>query len=117
SSIEGDQDRTGNATAYSIEFFKSVLWRHRGDVREHLRSKLAQRSRGTALLGMGLGPLVETYGDAVPGVHRRNRVGDVGDLLVCRNGAPAAHTLGPAHESVPRGSGPPPIPARLFPPA
>src|SRR6476660_1149919 len=61
--------------------FKLGFCRHRGDLGEHLRSKLAQRSRGTALLGTGLGPLVETYGYAVPGVHKRNRVGDVGDLL------------------------------------
>jgi len=27
------------------------------------------------------GPLMEAYGDAVPGVHQRDRVGDVGNLL------------------------------------
>ena len=39
-------------------------------------------SCGSALARVGLGSLMETYGDAVPGVHKRDGVGNVGNLLV-----------------------------------
>jgi hypothetical protein len=42
------------------------------------------------LARVGLRPLIEPYGDAVPCVHKRDGVGNVGNLLT-RNVAPVAH--------------------------
>src|SRR4029077_9019987 len=48
-----------------------------------LYSKLTfSSSRGAALVRAGLGSVMEAYGDPVPGVHERDGVGDVGNLLV-----------------------------------
>ena len=54
-----------------------------GDVADDPPIQQRRRSPcGAPLARVKFGPLMEPYGDAVPSVHQRDGVGDVGHLLV-----------------------------------
>src|SRR5262245_46473073 len=56
----------------------SLLALHWGS---HAKSAIARSIYGATLPRVRLWPLMETYGDTVPGVHKRDGISNVGNLL------------------------------------